>query len=260
MLIQQRCFASMRFFFLIAFIFLISPRITAFESQNFSADAVQPMPNEILTLKTAKGSFVVKSTTVGNGHRYILLQTSGGKTFHFMYTSGRHLNRFWISGVPDKQRRIEGEEQELLRLYLLESGPYLSESSAEAFKVISALAYFFPAGELILPFDSVTDIPRAGNPAQWTMICDFVGKPHDAAYSVGTETRKSLAVVGDVDRECPGRCGIGCYQWGQSRKNQYTQECFNHDLCYAETGSAFGPCRDEYWTAYIGYSEAPDCI
>lgn len=61
--------------------------------------------------------------------------------------------------------------------------------------------------------------------------------------------------------ECLGRCGSGCDGDAlvSSTVQRFTQDCLNHDLCRRSTGKNFGPCRDEWETAFNDFFDAPDC-
>lgn len=91
-----------------------------------------------------------------------------------------------------------------------------------------------------------------------TMICEFVGKEHQAEYSVGSDIVRALVLVGAEDSRCRGRCGFGCPFFGGTA-GQYTQECLNHDVCHTDRGEQLGECADEFWIAAASYVSAPDC-
>jgi len=66
-------------------------------------------------------------------------------------------------------------------------------------------------------------------------------------------------IVGDINSDCIGRCGLGC-GWDLFPE-RYTQECFNHDLCTRSTGYIFGlgPCKTEFDIAQEGWTCAEEC-
>ena len=79
---------------------------------------------------------------------------------------------------------------------------------------------------------------------------DFFGKKYT-----------QVKIVGNPASACLGRCGAGCVQTSvsQTKKRQYTQQCFNHDLCAGFFGTSFGACSDEFTAASDGYLNAPNC-
>jgi len=70
---------------------------------------------------------------------------------------------------------------------------------------------------------------------------------------------KRNQIIGDPASECWGRCGTTCFQRGQIRKRQYTDQCFSHDLCADHFGGSFGNCTDEFEDARYGYEVSSNC-
>lgn len=88
------------------------------------------------------------------------------------------------------------------------------------------------------------------------MICDKVGKPHGATYSLDFLWVSKLVVVGDRKDKCIGRCGLGCGLWGTT----YTQQCLDHDLCHRDTGDNLGVCSGYFMKAVQGFLFGPNCF
>jgi len=94
---------------------------------------------------------------------------------------------------------------------------------------------------------------------RYTSFCYNLGQTETGEYTIivnGIEqTIEEQVVVGPCyTGECLGRCGSLC-----NGKQNYTQECLNHDLCAGATGKNLGVCRDEWLAAADGYLFAPNC-
>lgn len=168
--------------------------------------------------------------------------------------------RVWIS---EGEGRLTIEEQESLRLLLATSSPRFARSSASSF--VDLLANFLAPDTALENFDAQTQGARwqADFSRRWTMICEFIGHPRVATYTLrdsARSTRSSTWIVGDPESGCRGRCGFGCGQAiPQWRSKQYTQECLNHDACHSETGAQLGVCASAFWSATASYLFAPNC-
>lgn len=103
-------------------------------------------------------------------------------------------------------------------------------------------------------------------------ICKLRGKTNTAVFTANPNNsgfiitppplQKLKDVVGDPVTACRGRCGEGCEKAVDIvplRYNQYTQNCFDHDLCSWFHGSWYFDCRDELQRAAKDYSIALDC-
>lgn len=117
-------------------------------------------------------------------------------------------------------------------------------------------------GEVPWPLFRTPEIDKlqAAN-QQYTLfrsICYSIGNRQTAHYHVNNRLTSRTVVVGDAKTECFGRCGRGCAQSPHDR-NQYTQECLNHDLCFHETGQNLGVCTPFFFKAVDGFLLAPDC-
>ncbi len=97
------------------------------------------------------------------------------------------------------------------------------------------------------------------NERSWKEICNKIGKEHEGKYTAFEKEYEGSGIVGEKDTRCLGRCGTGCMQAFQKKKYQYTQECFDHDLCTRTVGTILGECKDEFWTASDGYRNAENC-
>jgi hypothetical protein len=89
----------------------------------------------------------------------------------------------------------------------------------------------------------------------FTLICDSIGHRRNGYFTFAQTLYRLLVRVGDPDSQCYGRCGPGC-----GKTSQYTQECLNHDVCFAAVGTIMGECADEFWAAAQGYLKAPNCF
>jgi hypothetical protein len=94
---------------------------------------------------------------------------------------------------------------------------------------------------------------------KYTSFCFNLGQTETGAYTIRVNGVEQIieeqVVVGPCfTGECLGRCGSLC-----SGKQNYTQECLNHDLCAGATGENFGVCRDEWLAAADGYLFGPNC-
>lgn len=164
--------------------------------------------------------------------------------------------RLWVaSGSPI----IRENEQALIRDAIAAAGK--ESIDLKALVVIDFIANFVAPNEAVPEYDAGTEeFLLKERKGKYTMICHLVGKLNFGTYVAYGKTVVTSAIVGDPETRCRGRCGIGCYQFMQWRTSQYTQECFEHDVCHAETGSMMGPCSDSFWKAYYGYMNAPNCF
>lgn len=58
---------------------------------------------------------------------------------------------------------------------------------------------------------------------------------------------------------CLGGCGTGCDSNLPFKKQAFTQDCFNHDLCKDATGKKLGPCSKEFVAAFGDFFVADSC-
>jgi hypothetical protein len=104
-------------------------------------------------------------------------------------------------------------------------------------------------------------------PQAYTSLCESIGQPVVAQYTIQREVQEELVVVGScASNECLGRCGTGCASTpgNPAEVQRYTQECLNHDVCNRATHprdplGLFPPCSGEFAAAANGYFFAPDC-
>lgn len=192
-----------------------------------------------------------------------------------LYTKGNQIwNRVWIS---QGEGSFTAREQNYLREIVAKAPTVLVDSHTLAF--LSLLSDFLTPDTPIENFDAATESPgslprvwstewttaRTTNAfGSWTPICELIGRPLIAQYVLpGAEDKApstSVWTVGDPATYCKGRCGWGCAQKiPQRSKNQYTQECFDHDACYSDTGALLGVCKKTFWIAAASYVFAPNC-
>ena len=88
----------------------------------------------------------------------------------------------------------------------------------------------------------------------YTMICNKIGKQARGYFTVNGQTYSQKVRIGEQASGCWGRCGVAC-----DGPPVYTQECLNHDVCYAATGQLTGECGDEFNAAADGFFNGPNC-
>ncbi len=97
-------------------------------------------------------------------------------------------------------------------------------------------------------------------PQAFTNTCNQRGTAVTGSFDDFFKTYTQTKTVGNPTSACLGRCGVGCVQSEpQVRKRQYTQQCFNHDLCVGHFGTTLGFCSDEFTAASDDYLNAPNC-
>ena len=109
--------------------------------------------------------------------------------------------------------------------------------------------------------------PRPSPQGGYTSLCDSIGQPVVAQYTIDGEVQEVLVVMGPcAAEECLGRRGTGCAAnpGNPAEVQRYTQECLNHDVCNRATNpwdllGLWPPCGDEFAAATEGYFFAPDC-
>lgn len=201
--------------------------------------------------KKRASSMIVSIDTQLLGIHVVLHSSSEGVT---------SLREVTITGNPSQISRIEQIQlqilhQRLLKLQTTDQNRLLDE----LVKTLGMVAFFLPIQTPLADWSVTFRLAPPPEKPLWNMICNKIGKKIQGSYTVGEKTIKSSAIVGLKKDKCAGRCGTGCFQIFQKKKSQYTQECFNHDLCHRQHGSLMGECGDEFWAAADGYRNAPDC-
>ncbi len=99
------------------------------------------------------------------------------------------------------------------------------------------------------------------NPQAFINTCNQRGSLVSGSFDdIFGKTYTQKKTVGNPASACLGRCGVGCVQSEpQSRKRQYTQQCYAHDLCTGFFGTVLGQCSDEFAAASDDYLNAPNC-
>ncbi len=259
------------FVFLVRLMLVVSIFVH-YSSQAASASSREPTPVQPLRIEpngkasetTLKnGTIWVRTTLHRDQSSLVQLRFRGGKTFLASFLPNGVIQRFWMMGVLDHQRMITRREQIYLKSLLDQQGAQLQAQYSATFRFLKFAADFLPPNEIIEPYEdlkiSTPFAPKMWE-MSWTPLCDYLGKRTQAVFSVGNNNLNVRAVVGSPRSGCRGRCGTQCEQWGQHRKNQYTQECFDHDACRDITGTNLGECSDEFWAAAPGYTWAEDCF
>jgi hypothetical protein len=155
-------------------------------------------------------------------------------------------------------RPLNREDQARLRETASQAGSdRLSQNARTLFKFLTEFA---PPG--FIP--KVTDLSAlaAKNRLQafagTTVICEKLGRRHTGYFTAKGQAWQQTMVLGS--HGCMGKCGPGCGADGRWDQGQYTQECYNHDLCCTMTKDNMGDCEDEFWAAAAGFLSAPLCM
>lgn len=175
----------------------------------------------------------------------------------FSADSEKMWQRIWVA---EGNGLLEAEPQLKLREQVFKYGPQLLDPRVHA--VVDFIANFVPAGTSMGLFDRpFTDqlIDQSNVTSFYSLICQELGKLRKAKFFLGQKEVSLDMIVGDEPTGCAGRCGPGCWQLFQWRKNQYTDECLVHDACVSVTGHWLGECTQAFLTAAVGYLLAPDC-
>ncbi len=260
-----QAFTSSLFLLVVMFLFVsVSQAEAATSRDRFSVKPLRIDPKANSSETTLRNGTIWLRTIINRDRSSILqLRLRGGKSFIARYFPNGVIQRFWVAGVADHQRMILVREQKYVKQILDRQRVELQNQHPAAFAFLQFIADFLPPNEIIEPFeDSSFAAPLKPNlwELRWIMICDFVGKKSQAVFTVGGDTVSVTAPVGLTKSGCRGRCGTQCEQWGQYRANQYTQECFDHDVCRDNTGTNLGECSDEFWAAAPGYTWAENCF
>lgn len=159
--------------------------------------------------------------------------------------SGVVLQRFELQGGS----MLTEDDKRLLRNYL----EFRNFQTSQESDILNFMLTQMPVGEVINPYVNQNQTEKS-----FTMICSKYGQRHTGSYTAGKGQVSGEAIVGSKTDRCPGRCGGGCGMF--LGRSQYTQECFNHDVCNRTLNSQLGPCEDEFWAASQGFLTAPNCF
>lgn len=205
--------------------------------------------------------FSVHAEAAPGGRTVARLTLAEGRTLVAIFTPQGRPARVYFTGVADRrQMMIRASEQRQMKIFLEENGASFHASEPDAFKLLDLAANFLPADEVVEPFENLQFWREPIQKLDWTPICDRIGQVMSARFTVNGISIESAAVVGDRATRCRGRCGASCQQFGQLFKSQYTQECFDHDVCRDSTKQNLGECADEFWKAAVGYVLAGNCF
>ena len=151
------------------------------------------------------------------------------------------------------------DSKKLASLYrqLIQGPDKISPNRMNLLRSITFWADFFPENE---PFEGIVVNSLATMPI--VPICEKRGELAFGEYKPTIDPLNLVseeATVGDPISNCLGRCGKGCLQFeGQfsDLANNYTEDCFNHDLC-VRSGSFF--CGGEFTAAIDDYFNQIGC-
>jgi hypothetical protein len=246
---------------------------SAFSATAATANADSSLPAAPCRIELTGPKFEASSCAILNGETLVVVKVAPNSAHptvvkaQFKATNRqdqfaiakRLWKRLWVESA---KQSLTGEEQLELRQAVFLANP--STLSASAHAVLDFLTNF------VEPDQRIEELDRTMEPDSlwgfssifhYTLICDAIGQVREATFTgaPGAGLTTTLMIVGDPATKCRGRCGASCQQPFQWRKNQYTQECLNHDACRDASGSVFGFCKDEFWAAAFGYLVAPDC-
>ncbi|RZA06226.1 MAG: hypothetical protein EOP11_10920 [Proteobacteria bacterium] len=168
---------------------------------------------------------------------------------------------FYRLGALGASRPLKASDQEFLRASVLSFGA--ENFSAASRALLDFVGLFAEPGfqprEKDLSREAYRRQKAAGGLlATTTILCHKLGRPHTGYFTARGESWQQTMVIGS--HECTGKCGKGCGLDGDWRQGQYTQECFDHDLCCTMTKENMGDCEDEFWAAASGFLTAPLCM
>jgi hypothetical protein len=169
-------------------------------------------------------------------------------------------NQIWVAAGSSI---VSANDQLNLRKAVFTYGPELLNVRAHA--VIDFIANFLADGTSIDEFSKrltdqlIAEQSASGFDNYYQLICSDIGKSRRASFTLNHSDVSMDLIVGDPTDGCPGRCGPGCRQPYEWRRQQYTQECLNHDACVGVTGHWLKECMQTFLSAAIGYMTAPEC-
>lgn len=216
---------------------------------------------------TSSNREVVFSANQAAGNILVSLRLNG-KEFLFTYGSinfkTKQLDSLQL--LPDNQeqnRKTKADQLALSALYR-QLQPQLNQLNPLENGLLTSLDYLLN----MVPVNgalSTIDFKKARaatriQPKTFTNICNQRGTAVTGSFDDLFKTYTQTKIVGNPASACLGRCGVGCVQSEpQTRKRQYTQQCFNHDLCTGFFGTVLGQCSDEFTAASDDYLNAPNC-
>lgn len=216
---------------------------------------------------TSSNREVVFSANQSAGNILVSLQLNG-KEFLFSYASvsikTKQLDSLQLlPDSPENNKKTKADQLALRSLYR-QLQPQLNQLEPLENGLLTSLDFLLNMIPVNGSFSNIDfKKARATNliqPQVFTNICSQRGTAVTGSFDDFFKTYTQKKIVGDPASACLGRCGVGCIQSEpQARKRQYTQECFNHDLCAGHFGSSFGVCSDEFTAASDDYLNAPNC-
>ncbi len=168
-----------------------------------------------------------------------------------------------LSDSPEQNRKTKADQLALSVLYR-QLEPQLNQLNPVENGLLSSLDFLLNMVPVNGAF-SVIDFKKARattsiQPKAFTNICNQRGKAVSGSFDDVFKTYTQTKIAGNPASACLGRCGVGCIQSEpQERKRQYTQQCFNHDICVGHFGTTLGFCSDEFTAASDDYLNAPNC-
>lgn len=254
------------------FICFIAVFLTAFSpaAQNATVNgerAIFQERNDWVVQGTSLNGEVAFAVNKSSGEILISLQLNG-KEFLFTYASvslqAKQLDSLQLIPESAEQNRKTKADQLALNALYRQLLAQLNQLEPLENGLLTSVDYLLNMIPINATFNTI-DFKKARavsgiQPKAYTNICNQRGTAVTGSFDDLFKTYTQTKIVGNPASACLGRCGVGCIQSEpQARKRQYTQQCFNHDLCVGHFGSTLGYCSDEFTAASDDYLNAPNC-
>ena len=257
-----------QYFCLIAFLFTTVSQAAQNAPINLGGPIFQERTDQALrgTSQNQDVEFMVNRSA---GKILVSLQLNG-KEFLFTYGSvnlnEKHLDSLQLlPNSPENNKKTQADQLALTALYR-QLQPQLNQVNPLENGLLTSVDFLLNMIPVNGAFSTI-DFKKAGatnliQPKAFTNTCSQRGTAVSGSFNdFFGKKYTQVKTVGNPASACLGRCGSGCVQTSapQIRKRQYTQQCFNHDLCAGQFGTSFGACSDEFVAASDGYLNAPNC-
>ncbi|MBK8815760.1 MAG: hypothetical protein IPN42_09765 [Methylococcaceae bacterium] len=251
---------------LIALFFTAYTQAAQTASVNVDTAIFQARTDQVLqgTSFNREAAFSVNQTT---GGILVSLQVNG-KQFLFTYGSisfkTKQLDSLQLlPDSPEQNKKTKADQLAFSALYR-QLQPQLNQLSPLENGLLTSLDYLLNMIPINGSFSTINfkkaEAATLFQPQAFVNTCNQRGKAVSGSFDDFFKTYTQTKTVGNPASACLGRCGVGCVQSEpQLRKRQYTQQCFNHDLCVGQFGTTLGFCSDEFTAASDDYLNAPNC-
>lgn len=220
---------------------------------------------------------VIQGTSSNREVRFLANQSAGnilvslqlnGKEFLFTYAivsiKTKQLDSLQLlPDSPENNKKTKADQLALSTLHR-QLQPQLNQLAPLENGLLTSLDYLMNMIPINGSFSTI-DFKKARattliQPQAFTNTCSQRGTAVSGSFDDFFKNYTQTKIVGNPASACLGRCGVGCVQSEpQLRKRQYTQQCFNHDLCVGQFGTTLGFCSDEFTAASDDYLNAPNC-